>query len=332
MLLREACAQLGKSRTTVQSWMYDILKWEKQDEKDNTALEISEEDMKKLWAIRFYRELNISNERIRRIFADPDYDTDRALESSIRMMRKQRMELDRLINAAEYIHETGVTPDTMQKTLHEGVVNRYDTAMTLLSMNGQQMRTYFKDANPFEDGELDVMIEWIEQFVSLWKEGKAPDDGEVQQCAAEIHHIFTKPFGNMIEPLNSTLDTLLASETEREEFDAEYGDGAMAFFLDAMKRFCATHRSRLEVEYEEAMEAIERYFLSGEPNDSKKVLHEAEKCLRMWTAGYGGMVPGKSILVNMIRLFSTVRSADAEANNFFLYFAGALRALAKKIA
>lgn len=66
--------------------------------------------MDRLWQIRFYRELGYGKAAIKAIFDNPNYDNVAALDAQIEMLEKKKREIENLINVAQLMKETGITP------------------------------------------------------------------------------------------------------------------------------------------------------------------------------------------------------------------------------
>ena len=179
--LREVYTELGVGRTTVQYWLDKILCRPKQSEKDNTPLEFSDEEVKLLWCIRFYKELGYSNEEVKRIINDSDFDCETEMRRRVDKLKKEKEHLEKIINVAETVSNTGVTPVIAG-------YGTFDYNETLEFFQKYIGKSYDVGSFSYEDAECIGGL--IDDVFELFGQGKAFDCDNVQRLIAKIRRIY----------------------------------------------------------------------------------------------------------------------------------------------
>ena len=105
MTTTDICTELGVSRSTFKGWVYDILD-RTQEQNDKTELEFTEDEIAKLWLIRFYKQLKYSNSQIKEILNNPDFDITKTLLHQIEELNSQKNEIDNLIKVASIMKKS----------------------------------------------------------------------------------------------------------------------------------------------------------------------------------------------------------------------------------
>ena len=109
----DVCSELGVSRTTLKGWVYDILD-RTQKQNDKTTLEFTEDEIAKLWLIRFYKQLKYSNTQIKEILNSSNFNVQRSSSEQINELVAQKEEIENLIKVAAVIKDTGLPPASIR--------------------------------------------------------------------------------------------------------------------------------------------------------------------------------------------------------------------------
>lgn len=120
----------------------------------------------RLWQIRFYRELGYDKKAIKAVFDDPCYDFSTTLETQVKQLEQKRQEIDNLINIANLMKETGLTP----KALHSQAAMMGATFNDTFGVLGAVTRQFANDETkpgdcPITDEEFEHMVTATKSFV-----------------------------------------------------------------------------------------------------------------------------------------------------------------------
>ena len=89
--LNEVCKIVGLKRRMIQEYKDNgLAKTPKTRNKYGHFL-YSDEDIERLWQLRFYKELGYKKRDIEKIFNYPEYDKQKSLEAQIKLFEKNRI-------------------------------------------------------------------------------------------------------------------------------------------------------------------------------------------------------------------------------------------------
>lgn len=108
--LQEVSKMVGMSRRVIQEYEKAGTAIKPQNKSDHGYLRYNEEEIERLWQIRFYRELGYNKREIKAIFDNPEFDKRKALETQIELLVKKKEELDFLIDKAKGLKDIGISP------------------------------------------------------------------------------------------------------------------------------------------------------------------------------------------------------------------------------
>lgn len=122
----------------------------------------------RLWQIRFYRELGYDKKAIKAVFDDPCYDFSTTLETQVKQLEQKRQEIDNLINIANLMKETGLTP----KALHSQAAMMGATFNDTFGVLGAVTRQFANDETkpgdcPITDEEFEHKLQETRAFVGF---------------------------------------------------------------------------------------------------------------------------------------------------------------------
>lgn len=251
--LRDVYEELGVSRTTLQGWLYDILKWPRQDTADNTALNIPDDILPTIWQIRFFKQLKYSSKKIKDILADPSFDLSQSLEKQIVELTKQKEELENLIKVAMVMKETGIGPNSLRFGPAGMDEIGYPKIVGILGLMADKVATYAEAEIDLEkyisDAEVDAMVAVIERVSKMGQKHLHTDTAAVQEEIAKFHRILSTIASESIIIL-SWVHLCFSPDGELgRELDSEYGTGSTAFFCGALEYYC---NENAENEYDKA--------------------------------------------------------------------------------
>lgn len=197
----------------------------------------------RLWQIRFYRELGYDKKAIKAVFDDPCRDFSATLETQVKQLEKKRQEIDNLINIANLMKETGLTP----KALHSQAVIMGTTFNDTFGVLGAMTRQFADDDAepgdcPITDEEFEHMFVAFENILDLYKNGLAYDEDPVQAAVQAFHKLASPLLSNAVSGLMMASLLIAPGSKSAEEIEAAYNlPGVAGFIQQAVNKYVADH-------------------------------------------------------------------------------------------
>lgn len=193
----------------------------------------------RLWQIRFYRELGYDKKTIKAVFDDPCYDFSAALEAQVKRLEQKKQEIDNLINVANLMKETGLTP----KALHSQAAMLDVTFNDTFGVLGSLTRQFANDGTesgdcPITDEEFERMFEAFESVLNLYKNGLSCDEDSVQKAVQAFHELASPLLSNAVSGLMMASFLIAPGSKGAEEIEAEYSlPGVAEFIRQAVNKY-----------------------------------------------------------------------------------------------
>ena len=150
----------------------------------------------RLWQIRFYRELGYDKKAIKAVFDDPCYDFSTTLETQVKQLEQKRQEIDNLINIANLMKETGLTP----KALHSQAAMMGATFNDTFGVLGAVTRQFANDET--KPGDCPITDEEFEHMRKT---------DALLESAGYVGHYYGTPKAYVEEQLEAGKDVILRS-------------------------------------------------------------------------------------------------------------------------
>lgn len=272
----ELCSELGISRTTFKGWVYDILE-RKQDPYDNTTLIFDDEEIIKLWQIRFYKQLKYSNASIRKIINNSSFDLNESLEMQINELTKQKEELEILIKLATVMKECGITPTSLKFGITENEDLDYESITELLTTMLYNAVLSF-DNDDFSlimvEEDSDALFNSLERIMELKNQKYDFTHYEVQNQISEIQKVFSKYIES--EFLFSYGNVFLSADSDfGRMIDKEYGKNCALYLGKALNyNYKPDTMNKIDKEFGDILTRIEKLGYSKYSTNSKEVQQE----------------------------------------------------------
>lgn len=136
--------------------------------------EFSEDDLERIWHIKFFVELGFSLEEIKDMLSNPDFDFHKSIEEKIEKMESEKNRLEQLIGLAKFIKVTGLFPSVPKEM---GSIKFEDFLMYSC-----------ESLNVHADSELTIIYEILQYMIS--KPNAEWNDEDIQWI---FEKIFSKP-------------------------------------------------------------------------------------------------------------------------------------------
>lgn len=165
------------------------------------AFEYSEDDIERLWMIKFYKELDYTVPQMKKIFLDPQYDANLELAVQIEKLKEKKKEYEEMIERAELYRKTGLTAGSLFSAIPAIRERPYLAAQSILQNLAKIMNTF--DRNDPAEEQAD-MAENTDSEIRLLTPENLP---QVIKYDSEAKRI------------DFNLDTLLEGANGEEDFD-----------------------------------------------------------------------------------------------------------------
>ena len=189
------CSELGVSRTTLKGWVYDILD-RTQEQNDKTTLEFTEDEIAKLWLIRFYKQLKYSNTQIKEIINNPNFNMQTSLCEQINELVAQKEEIENLIKVAAVMKDTGLPPasirfgfDNTGKPKYEWLLTFFENVFENAILISQENINIY---NTITEEDAKLLSDSFKKLMRIAETKFGPGYSRDQAIAKEIHKVISK--------------------------------------------------------------------------------------------------------------------------------------------
>ncbi len=322
--LREVYTELGVGRTTVQYWVDKILCRPKQWRGDNTSIQFSDEEVEQIWTIRFYKELGYSNEEIRRLMNDPDFDADATLERHIVELKKKRDRIEMLLRVTDNLKSAGITP----REVNYGLFN-YEECVDLMQTNFELIgeESFSKEKEALFDGAVDRLYYCFEDEIPY-------TDESVQECIPLIRKACSSiAFDSLL-----MLEEVFSSNAVVVGLNKDYKNGFGEYLSSAVSLWC---RSSDDVGFDKTLSSVlvrlESLKNQGAPFYSEECIAEAERLYKAISSSdckpCDSDIEAFELFIKRISRRATVNALDRalSSEGLMIYIIGALECYKDKI-
>lgn len=319
--LRSVCNEIGVSRTTLQGWLYDILDKKSQGKGVNKDIIISNDELLKIWQIRFYKQLKYSNTKIKQILNDSEFDLPSSLDNEIKELTKQKEELERLIKVATLIKETGITPSSTRNLFSNDNDNNinYNSILNLFGtiLDNHNLVSHFKD--PFENitSHDSQILENCLYKLAEYKNNNVDCNSDKTQDEVKImHKLLSKYSSESIIALGSALMFIAPGSGLAIELDQVFNTNISEYICQSILTYCKNNKNNdFDKDFHISIDKLCSFASKNVPYTSIKVQSTIDRLYRFIVKinfAYGDEVC-LDILNNFKNFFkSESNSTDAE--------------------
>ena len=252
MTTKQVAENVGLSVRIIQEYEKAGLAFKPTHRNKRGYLLYDDREVNRLWQIRFYRELGYDNKQIHDIFDDPAFDFHSSITRQIEELKQKKLALDRLIETAEFIADSGITPLFLRELFASAFPFTYDYAQALLNNMGSKSQIAPSDENEtsFFDSLWDSIEGLIERAVELAESGEPPESIQIQvlieAIAARVTHSSTNA-RVIVQQVFSPGSSIA------QEINESIGPGSASYFYNACMIYLNNHPIQ---EFEKRLETV----------------------------------------------------------------------------
>lgn len=201
--LNEVCNITGLSRRMIQEFeKFGLSETPKHKNKYGHLL-YSDEEVDRLWQLRFYKELGYSKSKMKEILHDPNYDKKYALKMQIKQLENKRDRIDSMINVANNMVVLGISSYTRNIIPDYLLKDNFDDSLNLFNLFSKfdfQDNDFNIDAS-YESNlieEINSVFDIISFIMSLSFSHFTPCSKKVQGLLEDLFNIFKKYLSSSI--------------------------------------------------------------------------------------------------------------------------------------
>ena len=283
--LNEVCNITGLSRRMIQEFeKFGLSETPKHKNKYGHLL-YSNEEVDRLWQLRFYKELGYSKSKMKEILHDPNYDKKYALKMQIKQLENKRDKIDSMINVANnmvvlgiFSYTRNIIPDYLLKDNFDDSLNLFN----LFSKFDFQDNDFNIDAS-YESNlieEINSVFDIISLIMSLSFSHFTPGSKKVQGLLEDLFNIFKKYLSSSIFTYDIFFRILINADLQ-EEIDDCFGKGKSAFLFEAHSLFVKNHiHNEYDMIWMKSFDLICKYYKEGYNYNSNEVQKEIPNLLK----------------------------------------------------
>ncbi len=280
----DVCAELGVSRTTLKGWVYDILD-RTQEQNDKTVLEFTEDEIAKLWLIRFYKQQKYSNSQIKECLNSPDFNMQSSLSAQINELVAQKEEIENLIKVANIMKDTGLPPASIRFGFDKAGKPKYEWLLTFLEeisenailISQENVNIY----NTITEEDAKLLSDNFKKLMRIAETKFGPGYSRDQTVAKEIHKIVSKYSTESTVVLLWNLISFVSRTDYPIKINNKFGEGCAEYLYKVMHLYCKQNSNNdLDRLYSSAMKILESLELHHFKENSDEVQDEVNKLFR----------------------------------------------------
>ena len=325
MTTKQVAESVGLSVRIIQEYEKAGLAFKPTHRTNRGYLLYDDREINRLWQIRFYRELGYENKQIYEIFNDPTFDFHSSITKQIEELKQKKLALDRLIETAEFIADSGITPLSVQKTFAPTLPVTYDFASALLNAAAKVETVSFGDFDvpPMVISLVGSVMNMIDQVYELAKQGEPPESIQIQML---IEAIVTRAIRSSTIFRWIVLQFAPGTSAARR-IEEGIGSGAASYGYTACMVYLNNHP---EQEFDKRLVTIFSRFsnviLLGETPDSIAADVLAAQLIHLFRQELLiGFVPLRPMVQTIIDGFRNIAQMLPDESDFFRYIADALQ-------
>lgn len=205
----------------------------------------SEQEIERLWQLRFYKELGYNRTKIEKLEQGKLFDSQKELEKVIVTLKEKREKLDNMINIAQVMQETGLSFNSLRHSMVGLDSVKSDTVLGVL---GTALNISFEadfediiNMEVFTEEELEEIISILEKILDDCKSGKLASDENVQEKFAAVHQMLFKAITESVLFLWIPVSYLSPEGDIAKDIAKEIGIESVIYLRDGLQYYCKAH-------------------------------------------------------------------------------------------
>ena len=189
--LEEVSKIVGMSRRTIQEYERAGVISKPSHRTKRGYLRYDNQDISRLFQVRFYRELGDEVKDILEIFKAPDYNRKNAITGQLLEMRKKKERLEDLITIAELIRDHDLSPEELTGTVLQAHEVPFDVILSAFSGGIRAAETCASNGQDLEEEAVEECFEVVEKIPELLRWGYGPESQVIQEKVEAAHQALT---------------------------------------------------------------------------------------------------------------------------------------------
>lgn len=272
---------VGLSKRQIQEAQYNKLVEKPKHKNKYGYYMYDDQDIERLWMLRFYHEIGYKKQDIERIRTVENYDEKEALNKIVAELFEKREKIDNLLNIAQMMKETGLSFNSLrranpisEKVESSKALNMLGAVIGAMKIDGINDEEIFNTKILSEDELNNVIDEMLELFERCKKVTGGEDD-MLQSKLLSIHRKTEKVFSDSVLVFQSFLPYLVPESELAKEFEEEIGKEEILVLHDAVQVYCKKHaKNPTDIKIDQTFSNLENLWRNGSAAESEKVQYE----------------------------------------------------------
>lgn len=288
---REIYEELGKSRSTVQNWVYTFFDDKKQNKKDNTELVFTDAEVAKIWEIAYYKELDYTNDEIKKLLTSSQNDLRKTLDVKINELIEKKEHIERLISVSNFICDSGCKPASFKYALMDYKGIKYNTIeKSLYELVSDNFGCFEREkfSKRLKCIDIEYVLDCIDTI--MLKRCKDVDyyEGEVQEDIRKIHESMYCFIGKSVLVFMGAGICIAPGNKFAFEIDEKYGAQSAEYLYKALSYYVESNiENEFDKKYFDIVEKLVQLSEEGYDAETK----EAQEQVRNIYEFYNSCIP-----------------------------------------
>ncbi|WP_395815249.1 MerR family transcriptional regulator [Clostridium sp. C45] len=280
--LSEVSKLVGLSRRMIQEYESSGLAKTPTTKNKYGHLLYSDDDIDKLWQLRFYKELGYKKGDIEKIFTDKNFNRQESLHNQISLLEKKKEELENLINIAKAMSNIGIVE--FSRNLNNSLLNDipYDLAMSMLGSSLKIINTENDIENLIDqvitEEDVDKWMSNLEKIMELADQGFLPDSLNTQAIVRDMYELTVPVLSPSITMFGYAYIGFMPGSDLSKEIDDVFGKNKSQYLYESIQIFIKNNQDNIfDEELYESVDNILSLGLKKYKTTSLEVQSEVRK-------------------------------------------------------
>ena len=284
--------ELGKPRQTVQSWVTGIF-----GEENKNKTTFTDEEVLKLWQVCFFKEIsngsnyNYTISHIMEIINSPDYDLNKIMGDIIPKLYERMDEIEKLINVAEFIKNSGMTPVSVNYAYKDIPNMSFDLTMALSShigafvMDNEDLKE--KINNIYSKLDFKAQNRVFKKIMDNKKQNLDYYSEQTQRLIKDLHMLYYEVTGESCLAFYRANQIMAPGSEFANKADNRFGKDSAKYFIDAIEYYFAQNMENpVDMEFYEAIANLSNFSQQNYSVVSMEVMEQINR-IRKYYEGVG---------------------------------------------